>query len=79
MEPIFDLFSIYIFIIPNMNKIMQNPNMKIIPIEWPILVNHFIVILLNNLIQQRYVILWNGWFGLESERFLNQYGLMELN
>ena len=35
-----DLFSIYIFTLPNMNRIMQDPIMKIIPFTWLILKNH---------------------------------------
>jgi len=49
---IFDLFSIYIFIISNMNRIMQNLIMKIIPFTWPILEDHHWVIMVNTLVQE---------------------------
>ena len=35
-----DLFSIYIFRVSNMNRIMKDPIMKLIPFTWPVLKNH---------------------------------------
>jgi len=35
MEPTFiDLFSIYIFTVPNMNRIMKDPIVKLTPFTW---------------------------------------------
>ena len=60
-----DLFSIYIFTIPNMNRIMQDPNMKIIPFIWPVLKNHHGIIMVTTYVQQKNVNL-NFLFGLNS-------------
>ena len=47
-----DLFPIYIFIIPNMNRIMHDPIMKIISFIWPILEYYLRVIMVYALVQQ---------------------------
>ena len=70
-----DLFPIDIVIIPNLNRIMQNPIMILIPVIWPILKNHLGVILFDTLVQQWNETRWNGWFGLKNGRYVNQHWL----
>ena len=50
-----DLFSIYIFTVSNMNRIMKDPIMKIIPFTWPVLENHHGVIMVYTYVQQKNV------------------------
>jgi len=50
-EPTFDdLFPIYIYTTPRLNRIMQDPNIKIIPVIWPILEYHLGVIMVYTLV-----------------------------
>ena len=48
----YDLFSIYIFTMLNMNRIMQDPNIKFILVIWPILKYHLGVIMVYAYVQQ---------------------------
>ena len=66
-----DLFSIYIFTVPNMNRIMKDPIMKLIPFTWPDLENHHGVIMVHTYVQQKNVTWWNGWLGLKNDKFRN--------
>ena len=74
-EPTFiDLFSIYIFTVLNMNRIMKDPIVKLTPFTWPVLKNHHGVIMVYTYVQQKNVTWWNDWFKLKSDRFGNQSG-----
>ena len=57
-----DFFSTYIFTIPNMNRIMKDPIMKIIPFIWPVLENHHEVIMVYTYVQQKNVTFQIWWF-----------------
>ena len=73
-EPTFiDFFSMYISTIPNMNRIMKDPIMKLIFFAWSVLKNHHWVIIVNAYVQQKNVTWWNSWLRLKSDRFRNHY------
>ena len=50
-----DLFSIYIFIVPNMNMIMKDSIVKLTAFTWQVLKNHHRVIMVYTYVQQKNV------------------------
>ena len=61
-----DLFFIYIFTVPNMNRIMKDSIVKLTPFTWPVLKNHHGVIMVYTYVQQKNVTWWNDWLGLKN-------------